>query len=154
MKYEQSDKKELFLILKKKASTLLRNQEIYKEIIKPYSGEIKKTVIVKLDLNHIRLYWLDQDDKILGNTSSLKKDFCLTGLLIGKKKIIEKNEIEFKGQHGYHGGGRKFKRNDEKTVYKTLSISVLPEQYNQIKKIAKNENLSVSKLFLKKLNMI
>ena len=37
-----------------------------------------------------------------------------------------------------------------KTIYKTFSISALPEDYEKIKELAEKENLTISKLVVKK----
>lgn len=50
--------------------------------------------------------------------------------------------------YGYHGGGRPKKAESEKTVYKTLSIAGSPEEIKQIKKLAKEENKTISRFII------
>ncbi|MGN0730346.1 MAG: hypothetical protein ACI4MA_00385 [Treponema sp.] len=58
---------------------------------------------------------------------------------------MEKKEKKYHG-YGYHGGGRKKIPDEEKTVYKTFSINVTPRYLEVLKKLAKQNNVSVNKL--------
>lgn len=55
---------------------------------------------------------------------------------------------KYQGRGGYHGGGRPRKKESEKTVYKTMSISGTPEEIEQLKKLAQAENKTVSRFVL------
>ena len=58
-------------------------------------------------------------------------------------------EIKKYSGYGYHGGGRKKLPPEERKVYKTVSISGLPEQIEAIKQKAKDQETTVSKLVIK-----
>lgn len=49
------------------------------------------------------------------------------------------------------GSKNKIPAQGRKTIFKTFSVSALPEQYEKIKALAEKENLSISKLIIKKL---
>lgn len=61
---------------------------------------------------------------------------------------MENQEKKYTGRGGYHGGGRPKKAENEKTVYKTLSIAGSPEEIEQIRKMAKEENKTVSRFVI------
>lgn len=50
--------------------------------------------------------------------------------------------------YGYHGGGRKKLKPEEKKIFKTVSISGTPEEIENLKQKAKEKNKTVSRLVL------
>ena len=56
-------------------------------------------------------------------------------------------EKQYSG-YGYHGGGRPKKAENEKTVFKTISIAGRPEEIEKIKEMAKAEGKNVSRFLI------
>lgn len=57
-------------------------------------------------------------------------------------------EKKYTGRGGYHGGGRPKKAENEKKIYKTISIAGSPAEIEQIRTLAQAENKTVSRFVI------
>lgn len=60
-------------------------------------------------------------------------------------------EKKYTGRGGYHGGGRPKKAESEKKIYKTISIAGSPAEIEQIRKLAIEENKTISRFIIEKI---
>lgn len=61
---------------------------------------------------------------------------------------MESQEKKYIGRGGWRGGGCLKKAESEKTVYKTMSIAKSPEEIEEIRKLAKKQNKTVSRFII------
>lgn len=61
--------------------------------------------------------------------------------------MAEEKEKKYSG-YGYHGGGRPKKAQEEKTIYKTVSICGSPSEIEKLKELAQAAGLTVSRYIL------
>lgn len=67
-----------------------------------------------------------------------------------KKEEVIENVKKYVG-YGYHGGGRPKKSENEKTVYKTISIAGSPEEIKKIRELAESEKKTISRFIIEKI---
>lgn len=79
------------------------------------------------------------------------EDKIYRAIVDDKNKEVYREIPHYTGRGGYHGGGRPKKEENEKTIYKTISIAGNPEEIEEIKEMAKAENKTISRFIIEKI---